>query len=94
MSAEKLPELAHNILSPAEQEVMNLLVQGLSAKEIARIRGVSVQVVKHHLSGNPTNRTIGIYGKIQELTGRRPNEVEAVTFALRNGWASLWPSKK
>lgn len=40
----------HDRLTPREQEVLRLLVQGLSNKEIAHVAGISEKTVKTHVS--------------------------------------------
>ena len=63
-------------LSEREQEVLALLAQGLSNKEIAQRLYLSVRTVEGHL--------VNIYGKL-DLHSR----TEAALYAVRQGWVTL-----
>lgn len=63
-------------LSEREQEVLALLAQGLSNKEIAQRLYLSVRTVEGHL--------VNIYGKL-DLRSR----TEAALYAVRQGWVIL-----
>ncbi|RME50799.1 MAG: hypothetical protein D6796_02255, partial [Caldilineae bacterium] len=60
-------------LTPREMEVIQLLVEGLSNKEIARILSISPRTVNFHLDN--------IYSKLN-INSR----TEAAVYALRHGW--------
>ena len=64
--------IAREALTPREEEVLGLLVEGLGNKAVARNLDISVGTVKSHLRS--------IYGKL-DATSR----TEAVTFAERRG---------
>jgi len=59
-------------LSPREREVLGLLIEGASNKEIARALALSVHTVKFHIAA------------ITEKLGAR-SRVEAVAIAVRCG---------
>jgi DNA-binding NarL/FixJ family response regulator len=61
-------------LTPREMEVIGLLTEGLSNKEIARLLFISPRTVNFHLDN--------IYSKL----GTR-SRTEAAIYALRHGWA-------
>jgi len=63
-------------LSGREEEVLTLLAEGLSNKEIAQRLYLSVRTVEGHL--------VNIYGKL-DLHSR----TEAALFAVRQGWVTL-----
>jgi len=63
-------------LSPRELEILELICQGDSNKEIAQSLGISYQTVKNHVTA--------ILHKL-EVSDR----TQAVLFALRNGWFQL-----
>ncbi len=63
-------------LSPREREVIRLVGEGLSARQIAERLFISDITVHHHLTS--------IYGKL-EVTGR----LELLIFAYRNGLAEI-----
>ena len=57
-------------LSPRQGEILNMLGRGMSNREMAQILGISVTVVKEHISA--------LYGKLGAS-----NRTEAVAIALR-----------
>ncbi len=63
-------------LSPREMEVLSLLTQGQSNKEIARSMGISHQTVKNHLAS--LFRKLGVDDRTQ-----------AVLYALQKGWIRM-----
>jgi DNA-binding NarL/FixJ family response regulator len=69
--ADAADELA-GALTPREREVLALLVEGASNKEIARTLALSIQTVKFHVAS------------LTEKLGAR-SRVEAVAIALRAG---------
>ncbi len=68
-------------LSKREQEVLTLLAEGLSNKEIAQRLYLSVRTVEGHL--------VNIYGKL-DLHSR----TEAALYAVRQGWVTLEASSR
>jgi DNA-binding NarL/FixJ family response regulator len=66
-------ETASHPLSGREMEVLGLIAQGLSNKEIARMLGISNQTIKNHVTA--ILRKIGVEDRTQ-----------AAIFALRKGW--------
>ncbi len=63
-------------LSSREQEVLTLLAQGLSNKEIAQRLYLSVRTVEGHL--------VNVYGKLGVHS-----RTEAALYAVRQGWVTL-----
>jgi DNA-binding NarL/FixJ family response regulator len=63
-------------LSEREMEVLNLVVEGKSNKEIASILGISHQTVKNHITS--ILRKFGVEDRTQ-----------AVVYALKRGWVKL-----
>ena len=57
-------------LSPRQREILNMLVRGISNREMATILGISVTVVKEHITA--------LYGKLGAA-----NRTEAVAVAAR-----------
>lgn len=57
-------------LSPRQREILNMLVRGISNREMATILGISVTVVKEHITA--------LYGKLGAT-----NRTEAVAVAAR-----------
>lgn len=68
-------------LSPREIEVLSLLAQGRSNKEIAQEMGISYQTVKNHLAS--LFRKLGVEDRTQ-----------AVVYALQRGWTRIPTSEK
>jgi DNA-binding NarL/FixJ family response regulator len=65
-----------DLLTPREREVLQLLAEGLSNREIAQKLNISIKTVETH-RGNMMSK-LGVEGK-----------TELVKYALRKGWASL-----
>jgi DNA-binding NarL/FixJ family response regulator len=63
-------------LSEREMEVLNLVVEGKSNKEIAALLGISHQTVKNHITS--ILRKFGVEDRTQ-----------AVVYALKRGWVKL-----
>lgn len=63
-------------LSEREMEVLNLVVEGKSNKEIASLLGISHQTVKNHITS--ILRKFGVEDRTQ-----------AVVYALKRGWVKL-----
>jgi two-component system response regulator DegU len=63
-------------LSPREMEILRLITQGLSNKEIAYTLGISHQTVKNHMTS--------ILRKLDV-----EDRTQAAVFALRRGWVRL-----
>jgi two-component system response regulator DegU len=63
-------------LSPREMEILKLITQGLSNKEIAHTLGISHQTVKNHMTS--------ILRKLDV-----EDRTQAAVFALRRGWVRL-----
>ncbi|MEE8391455.1 MAG: response regulator transcription factor [Anaerolineae bacterium] len=63
-------------LSPREMEILELVIQGMSNREIAYELGISHQTVKNHMTS--------ILGKLG-VTDR----TQAAVYALRHGWVPL-----
>ena len=63
-------------LSPREMEILELVIQGLSNKEIAYHLGISHQTVKNHMTA--------ILGKLGVA-----DRTQAAVYALRHGWVPL-----
>ncbi len=57
-------------LSPRQSEILNMLGRGMSNREMAAILGISVTVVKEHITA--------LYGKLGAA-----NRSEAITIAMR-----------
>jgi len=57
-------------LSSRQREILNMLARGLSNREMAKILGISVTVVKEHITA--------LYGKLGAA-----NRTEAITIAMR-----------
>lgn len=71
-----MPEEPPNILSDREMEILRLVAQGLSNREVARELFISHNTVKVHLRN--------IYGKL-EVSSR----TEATMVAVRQGWVAV-----
>jgi two-component system response regulator DegU len=67
-------------LSEREMEVLNLVVEGKSNKEIASLLGISHQTVKNHITS--ILRKFGVEDRTQ-----------AVVYALKRGWVKLTHEK-
>jgi DNA-binding NarL/FixJ family response regulator len=63
-------------LSPREMEILELVVGGMSNKEIAYHLGISHQTVKNHMTA--ILRKMGVADRTQ-----------AAVYALRRGWVPL-----
>jgi DNA-binding NarL/FixJ family response regulator len=63
-------------LSPREMEILELVIQGMSNKEIAYHLGISHQTVKNHMTA--------ILGKLGVA-----DRTQAAVYALRHGWVPL-----
>ncbi|MEN4010755.1 MAG: response regulator transcription factor [Bellilinea sp.] len=63
-------------LTPREAEVLNVLAQGLTNKQIAHSLGISEHTVKYHISS--------IYSKLGAM-----NRAEAVRVGARRGWIAI-----
>jgi len=63
-------------LSPREMEILELVVQGMSNKEVAYHLGISHQTVKNHMTA--------ILSKL-----RVADRTQAAVYALRHGWVPL-----
>jgi DNA-binding NarL/FixJ family response regulator len=68
-------------LSPREMEILELVAQGSSNKEIAFLLSISQQTVKNHMTA--------ILRKLQV-----EDRTQAAITALRNGWVRLSPQMK
>jgi len=68
-------------LSDREMEVLNLVVEGKSNKEIASLLGISHQTVKNHITS--ILRKFGVEDRTQ-----------AVVYALKRGWVKLNHGKR
>ena len=58
------------VLSPRQSEILNMLAKGLSNRDMAQLLGISITVVKEHITA--------LYGKLGAA-----NRTEAVGIALR-----------
>jgi DNA-binding NarL/FixJ family response regulator len=67
-------------LSPREMEILGLVIQGMSNKEIAYHLGISHQTVKNHMTA--------ILGKLGVA-----DRTQAAVYALRHGWVPLREQK-
>jgi signal transduction histidine kinase len=67
-------------LTPREMDVIRLLAEGLSNKEIARLLSISPRTVNFHLDN--------IYSKLGVSS-----RTEAAIYALRHGWTRQSPTK-
>ncbi len=67
-------------LSPREMEILELVVQGMSNREIAYHLGISYQTVKNHMTAVLSK--LGVADRTQ-----------AAVYALRHGWAPLREQK-
>jgi two-component system response regulator NreC len=65
-----------DLLTPREREVLQLLAEGLSNREIAEQLGISIKTVETHRSNMMSK--LGV-----------DNKTELVKYAFRKGWASL-----
>ena len=63
-------------LSPREMEILELVIQGMSNREIAYDRGISHQTVKNHMTSILSK--LGVADRTQ-----------AAVYALRHGWVPL-----
>ncbi len=63
-------------LSPREMEILELVVRGMSNKEIAYYLGISHQTVKNHMTSVLSK--LGVADRTQ-----------ATVYALRHGWVPL-----
>ncbi len=63
-------------LSPREMEILGLVIQGMSNKEIAYHLGISHQTVKNHMTS--------VLGKLGVA-----DRTQAAVYALRHGWSPL-----
>jgi DNA-binding NarL/FixJ family response regulator len=63
-------------LSPREMEILELVIQGMSNKEIAYHLGISHQTVKNHMTASLSK--LGVADRTQ-----------AAVYALRHGWVPL-----
>lgn len=68
-------------LSPREMEILELVAQGSSNKEIAFVLNISQQTVKNHMTA--------ILRKLQV-----EDRTQAAITALRNGWVQLRPQTR
>jgi DNA-binding NarL/FixJ family response regulator len=76
VDASQEPESSEEALTPREREVLELLGQGLSNREIARRLGISDHTVKFHVSS--------VYGKLGVT-----NRTEALRRGVRRGLITL-----
>lgn len=67
-------------LSPREMQILELVIQGMSNKEIAYHLGISHQTVKNHMTA--------ILGKLGVA-----DRTQAAVYALRHGWVPLREKK-
>jgi DNA-binding NarL/FixJ family response regulator len=67
---------SHGLLSPREMEILELICQGASNKDISQRLGISYQTVKNHVTAI-----------LQKL--RVNDRTQAVLYALKHGWFSL-----
>ena len=65
-----------SLLTGRERQIMNLVSEGLSNKEIARILNISDQTVKNHITS--ILRKLAVNDRTQ-----------AVIYALRHGWIKM-----
>ncbi|MCB0165931.1 MAG: response regulator transcription factor [Anaerolineae bacterium] len=77
-SSSSEPQSPHNLLTEREIDVLKLMAQGLSNRDIAETLVISDQTVRGHVSN--------ILEKLQLA-----NRTQAVLYALRQGLASLDP---
>ncbi len=68
-------------LSPREMEILELVIQGMSNREIAYHLGISHQTVKNHMTS--------ILGKLGVA-----DRTQAAVYALRHGWVPLREQKR
>nr|HID12527.1 response regulator transcription factor [Anaerolineae bacterium] len=68
-------------LSPREMEILGLVIQGMSNKEIAHHLGISHQTVKNHMTSILSK--LGVADRTQ-----------AAVYALRHGWVPLREQKR
>jgi DNA-binding NarL/FixJ family response regulator len=67
-----VPPISSDLLSPREQEVLTLIVEGLTNREIAAELGIAVNTVRNHV------RSV-----LEKLDVR--NRVQAAVYAVRAG---------
>jgi DNA-binding NarL/FixJ family response regulator len=68
-------------LSPREMEILELVIQGMSNREIAYQLGISHQTVKNHMTSILSK--LGVADRTQ-----------AAVYALRHGWVPLREQEK
>jgi len=85
MNQERRPILAPiNPFLPSQRDVLQGVIDGYANKQIAQNLGISIQVVKNHLSGLDASAVInrnetadksdlGIFGIVEKYCGKRPN---------------------
>lgn len=81
MSAALTDQTVWSRLSPREMEILELVAQGSSNKEIAFLLNISQQTVKNHMTA--------ILRKLQV-----EDRTQAAITALRNGWVRLNPQTR
>ena len=82
-----------DVLTPGEWEVLNLVRHGVSRRQIARLRGTSLDAVKYHLANiagkrgvrSPELRHWPGYPATSPLARRRTHPAMAATTAVRLG---------
>lgn len=71
-----VPSVCSNLLSPREQEVLALIVEGLTNREIAAELGIAVNTVRNHVQSILTKLEVR-------------NRVQAAVYAVRAGLVSI-----
>lgn len=82
--------------TPRLLDVLALVIEGRSNKEIARLRNISLETVKNYIQGGASSSSkkvgLGLYGITEELSGgKRPNRTGMIYQLLELGVLELKP---
>lgn len=72
MPERKLVLTPINPFTPRQGEIIELVANGSSYKEIATKFGICAQTIKEHVAGNDCFPAKSIFGRIEKATGTRP----------------------